>query len=184
MWNTASAKTIILAGDSWLNPGWNHGVNEQIHRLTGADIINVSVGGRKSWELLDQLNAAIAGGWRPASDTTMIVDIGLPDWWINTPPAEVYADIDQFLTTLRYLNVKVLLSGSPEAHNESEIPLHFPMSPIFHWLKQNHPEITLIDAMSVLNPIAELHSGDQIHLNSQGYYIYNLWLSTIYNQSR
>ena len=180
------SKTIILAGDSHLadNPelqGHNYHSTQMIADGTNADVINVAVGGFKTWQLLDQVQTFLDSGGEFKPETTVIIDIGLPDFYVDTSPREIYCNLDQVITLLEDNNVRVILSGSPEAHNNSEIGQQDNISYLYYRLQDNHPGLEVVNIMAELLPQSQYHDDDPIHLNGYGYFQFNLKLIEVYN---
>jgi hypothetical protein len=178
-----NSATITLMGGSWLAGTFNPSATREISRSTSLPVGNYAMNSLTASELLWQVQTLYKNGVRLGAHAAVIIDIGLSDF-LGTPSTsrdDVQKTLFKIVDIFAKHSVKVFLSGAPEANTPMEINagnLH--IDPLFENVRKSKPKwVTILDLQSPLMMIPQFayKPGDHVHLNANGYRIFNLVLA-------
>jgi hypothetical protein len=134
----------------------------------GQDVTNTAVGGQKTSDVLNQLNVFERDGGTFAKGATVVLDIGANDIATGIDPNITRKNLEEIVSRLEDSGVNVILSGQPEAHSYDEAvkSTNLQMDNLYNEIAQNHPNVTLVDAMSGMLNQKALMDESGFHLNS------------------
>jgi len=140
---------VILAGDSWLAGDEKTNL---ANSAFGQNVTNVAVGGYKTQDVLNQLNAFESQGGTFAPGTTVVLDIGANDIASGVDRDTVRSNINEIVSRLDAVGVNVVLSGAPTATSYADAIARsdLKMDDLYRDVASNNSNVTLVDAMSGL----------------------------------
>ena len=173
---------LILAGDSFLSRESNVG---EIAAQTGQKVTNVARGGFTTTDVINQLNGFIDSGGTFAPGSTIMLNLGGNDLLGGINPATVEKNLNQLISTLDDLGVKVILSGASDVGSVADVTgsTNLVMSNIYNNVAAKNPNVTLVDAMSGLLNQKNLVTEDGFHLTAPGQTAFTAALSNAYLNS-
>jgi hypothetical protein len=156
---------VILSGASWM-------AGDEKTRLAkeafGQDVTNTAVGGQKTSDVLNQLNVFERDGGTFAKGATVVLDVGANDIAQGVDEETIRKNLNEIVSRLDGYGVNVILSGQPEAHSYDEAIARtdLQMDDLYSDIAANHPNVTLVDAMSGMLNQKDLMDESRFHLNS------------------
>ena len=183
--NTANNNVLgglILAGDSFLSGSSNV---PTIASQTGQNVTSVAVGGSTTSDVINQLNQFQSSGGTFAPGSTVMLNLGGNDLLQGADPATVRNNLNQIVSRLNNVGVKVILSGASDVGSIADVTgsTNLAMSSIYNDVAANNPNVTLVDAMSGLLNQKNLVDETGFHLNTAGQTAFNAALSNAYLNS-
>jgi hypothetical protein len=178
-----NSATITLMGDCWLGDSYNSAATREISRSTKLPVGNYAMNSLRASELLWQVQTLYKNGVRLGTHAAVIINIGLPDF-LDTPSTsrdDVQKTLFKIVDIFANHSVKVFISGAPEVNTWMEVNagnLH--IDPLFENVRKRRPKwVTILDLQSPLMMIPQFtySPGDHVHLNANGYKIFNLILA-------
>jgi hypothetical protein len=173
---------LIIAGDSFLSNPANTAI---ISSQTGQNVTNVARGGSTTTDVINQLDGFINSGGTFAPGSTIMLNLGGNDLLQGANPATVEKNLNQLISTLGNLGVKVILSGASDVGSVADVTgsTNLAMSNIYNNVAANNPNVTLVDAMSGLLNQKNLVDETGFHLTAPGQTAFNAALSNAYLNS-
>jgi hypothetical protein len=156
---------VILSGASWMAGDEKTRLAKQ---LFGEDVTNTAIGGQKTSDVLNQLNAFERDGGTFQKGSTVVLDIGANDIAQGVDKATIRKNLDEIVSRLGDSGVNVILSGQPEANSYEEAinSTTLQMDDLYNDIAAKHPNVTLVDAMSGMLNQKDLMDESGFHLNS------------------
>jgi hypothetical protein len=157
---------VVLAGASWM-------AGDEKTRLAreafGQDVTNTAIGGQKTSDVLNQLNVFERDGGTFAKGTTVVLDIGANDIAQGVDKNTIRKNLDEIVSRLEDSGVNVILSGQPEAKSYEEAinSTTLQMDSLYNDIAANHPNVTLVDAMSGMLNKKDLMDESGFHLKDE-----------------
>ena len=184
--NTANNNVLgglILAGDSFLSGSSNV---PTIASQTGQNVTSVAVGGSTTSDVINQLNQFENSGGTFAPGSTVMLNLGGNDLLQGADAATVRKNLNQIVSRLNNVGVKVILSGASDVGSVADVTgsTNLAMSSIYKDVAANNPNVTLVDAMSGLLNQKNLVDDTGFHLNTAGQTAFNAALSNAYLGSK
>jgi len=154
---------VVLAGASWMAGDEKTKLAEEAF---GQNVTNTAVGGQKTSDVLNQLNVFERDGGTFAPGTTVVLDIGANDIAQGVDEATIRANLNEIVSRLGDKNVKVILSGQPEANSYDEAikSTTLQMDDLYSDIAKNNSNVTLVDAMSGMLNQKDLMDESGFHL--------------------
>lgn len=170
--------TVYIMGDSWLAGQYNPYVTSDIDAYMTVPAGNYALNSEKTEDLLWHINYISQTGQNVnfGSNATIIIDIGLPDFFAGVPRATTQANLFQIVDKLTARGMKVILSGAPDSDAAADLLLTpLEIDPLYAAVKAHNPAITVLDVQSKFMKISQLRYGtnDAVHLNLAGYALFN-----------
>ena len=157
---------VVLAGASWM-------AGDEKTRLAreafGEDVTNTAIGGQKTSDVLNQLNVFERDGGTFAKGTTVVLDIGANDIAQGVDKDTIRKNLNEIVSRLGDSGVNVILSGQPEAssYDEAIKSTNLQMDDLYNDIAKNHPNVTLVDAMSGMLNDKTLMDESGFHLKNE-----------------
>jgi hypothetical protein len=183
--STANAETIYIAGDSAQSKEVNTSIVSMFEQNTSATVIDVAIPGTTTIDLKKQIVGFLANGGRFPEDSTAIISIVGNDFLRGMTHFETYARLRDILILLEREHVRVVLNGIPAVSSVSDIrnkPLK--LSGLYSLLQAEFPKMKIVDSFSYIYSIPGMISNDNVHLTSEGYFVYNTMMLGAYLQMR
>jgi len=154
---------IILAGASWMAGDEKTKLAEEIF---GQPVTNTAVGGQKTSDVLNQLNVFERDGGTFAPGSTVVLDVGANDIAQGVAEETIRSNLEEIISKLEASGVSVVLSGQPEAnsYDEAITRTDLQMDDLYSDIAANHPNVTLVDAMSGMLNQKDLMDESRFHL--------------------
>lgn len=157
--------TVLALGDSLTfgygaNPGESY--PEQLHKLTGWNIVNGGVSGDTSAQALSRLPALLA-----RKPKLVIVGIGGNDFLRKVPEEQTRANIAKIIETVQKENIPAVLVGVPHI-TLGALFGHLSDHPLYEDLSEEYGIPLFGGAWAEILGDNNLKS-DQIHANGKGY---------------
>jgi len=176
-----SRADVYLLGDSWLDDTYNPRATEEISFYTGEVVHKLAVDSMPSATLANDV------AWYGIPyGSTVIIDVGLPDFFNNVRQTDVLQNLVYTVDYLASINAKILLSCPANANSQADLNdkinrgVLLSTSGLCQKVKVRQPgHVRLIDLQSRLMPIRDFnhYTNDPVHLNSLGYTVFNIGLS-------
>jgi hypothetical protein len=156
---------VILSGASWMAGDEKTRLAKQ---LFGEDVTNTAIGGQKTSDVLNQLNAFERDGGTFQKGATVVLDIGANDIAQGVDKDTIRKNLNEIVSRLGDSGVNVILSGQPEAKSYEEAinSTTLQMDDLYNDIASKHPNVTLVDAMSGMLNQKDLMDESGFHLNS------------------
>jgi len=156
---------VILSGASWMAGDEKTRLAKQ---LFGEDVTNTAIGGQKTSDVLNQLNAFERDGGTFQKGSTVVLDIGANDIAQGVDKDTIRKNLNEIVSRLGDSGVNVILSGQPEANSYEEAinSTTLQMDDLYNDIAAKHPNVTLVDAMSGMLNQKDLMDESGFHLNS------------------
>jgi hypothetical protein len=156
---------VILSGASWMAGDEKTRLAKQ---LFGEDVTNTAIGGQKTSDVLNQLNAFERDGGTFQKGATVVLDIGANDIAQGVDKDTIRKNLNEIVSRLGDSGVNVILSGQPEAKSYEEAinSTTLQMDDLYNDIAAKHPNVTLVDAMSGMLNQKDLMDESGFHLNS------------------
>jgi hypothetical protein len=156
---------VILSGASWMAGDEKTRLAKQ---LFGEDVTNTAIGGQKTSDVLNQLNAFERDGGTFQKGATVVLDIGANDIAQGVDKDTIRKNLNEIVSRLGDSGVNVILSGQPEANSYEEAinSTTLQMDDLYNDIAAKHPNVTLVDAMSGMLNQKDLMDESGFHLNS------------------
>ena len=156
---------VILAGASWMAGDEKTKLAEEVF---GQPVTNTAVGGQKTSDVLNQLNVFERDGGTFAPGSTVVLDVGANDIAQGVDENTIRSNLDEIISRLEASGVTVVLSGQPEANSYDEAieRTDLQMDDLYSDVAKNHPNVTLVDAMSGFLNQKDLMDESRFHLKN------------------
>lgn len=174
----AVSYSVYAMGDSWLAGTYNPQATYDLDYYMTVPTGNYALNSEKTEDLLWHLNYLTQAGqninW--GSNATVVIDIGLPDFFSGVPRATTQANLFQIVDKLTARGIKVILSGAPDSDNSGDLlQLPLEIDPLYAAVKAHNPAVTILDLQSKFMKIPQVRyaTNDAVHLNLAGYALFN-----------
>lgn len=177
---------IYLLGDSWLAGSYNPKAVEEIGYHTGETVHPLAVNSMPSATLANDVD----NYWIPEG-STVIIDIGLPDFFNGISQSEVLRNMVIVVDYLASINAKILLSCPANGNSKDDLNdkinrgVLLPSSGLCQRIKVRQPaHVRIVDLQSRLMAMRDFNYNvnDPVHLNSLGYTVFNIGLANAVNR--
>jgi hypothetical protein len=157
---------VILSGASWMAGDEKTRLAKQ---LFGEDVTNTAIGGQKTSDVLNQLNAFERDGGTFQKGATVVLDIGANDIAQGVDKDTIRKNLNEIVSRLGDSGVNVILSGQPEANSYEEAinSTTLQMDDLYNDIAAKHPNVTLVDAMSGMLNQKDLMDESGFHLKNE-----------------
>jgi len=181
MFFTNVGARVNVVGDSWLASTFNPDADILIGFWTGVEVQNFAVDSQSSAKL-----AADISTYSMDDGGVALIDIGLPDFFNGVSQDTVRNNMYVVVDYLFAHDIESILSCPADATSPANLALKISqkkLKPAWNMCQQiadRHPGfIHVVDLQSKLMPIGSLDfaPGDAVHLNVDGYHIFNIALS-------
>jgi hypothetical protein len=134
--------------------------------IFGQPVTNTAIGGQKTSDVLNQLNVFERDGGTFAPGSTVVLDVGANDIAQGVDEGTIRNNLDEIISRLEASGVSVVLSGQPEAnsYDEAIARTDLQMDDLYSDIAANHPNVTLVDAMSGMLNQKDLMDESRFHL--------------------
>jgi hypothetical protein len=177
---------VYLLGDSWLADTYNPNAVNEISYHTGEVVHPLAVNSMPSATLANDVD----NYWIP-EDSTVIIDIGLPDFFNGVSQADVLRNMITVVDYLASINAKILLSCPANGNSKADLldkanrGVLLPSDGLCNKLKVRQPgHVRTVDLQSRLMAIKDFNYSvnDPVHLNSLGYTVFNIGIANAVNR--
>lgn len=170
--------SVYAMGDSWLAGTYNPNATYDLDYYMTVPAGNYALNSEKTEDLLWHINYLSQAGQNISfgSNATIVIDIGLPDFFAGVPRATTQANLFQIVDKLTARGMKVILSGAPDSDVAGDLLLlPLEIDPLYAAVKAHNPAVTILDIQSKFMKIPQLRYAinDAVHLNLAGYSLFN-----------